>query len=150
MAKKKKDNKIILFLLAGALLWFAFKPKKKPVQQVLKDAFNNLDFEFNKATIKPGSFDSLNELSNVLNSAQQWNLILSGHTDNKGSKDYNLKLSTARAEAVKTYLINKGVQPERITAKGFGDTMPIAPNDTEENRALNRRVEFFIVKNKNV
>jgi OOP family OmpA-OmpF porin len=144
--KKKKDNKIILFLLAGALLWFAFKPKKKPVQQILKEAFNNLDFEFNKAIIKPASFASLDELSEVLNKVN-WNLILSGHTDNVGSEDFNLKLSTKRAEAVKNYLINKGIAAERITAKGFGESMPIAPNDTEENRAINRRVEFFIVKN---
>jgi OOP family OmpA-OmpF porin len=144
--KKKKDNKIIFFLIAGALLWFAFKPKKKPVQQILKEAFNNLDFEFNKAIIKPASFDSLNELSEVLNKVN-WNLILSGHTDNVGNEDFNLKLSTKRAEAVKNYLINKGIAAERITAKGFGESMPIAPNDTEENRAINRRVEFFIVKN---
>ena len=143
--KKKKDNKIIFFLLAGALLWFAFKPKKKPVQQILKEAFNNLDFEFNKAIIKPASFASLDELSEVLNKVN-WNLILSGHTDNVGSEDFNLKLSTKRAEAVKNYLINKGIAAERITAKGFGESMPIAPNDTEENRAINRRVEFFIVK----
>jgi OOP family OmpA-OmpF porin len=144
--KKKKDNKIIFFLIAGALLWFAFKPKKKPVQQILKEAFNNLDFEFNKAIIKPASFASLDELSEVLNKVN-WNLILSGHTDNVGSEDFNLKLSSKRAEAVKNYLINKGIAAERITAKGFGETMPIAPNDTEENRAINRRVEFFIVKN---
>jgi OOP family OmpA-OmpF porin len=144
--KKKKDNKIIFFLLAGALLWFAFKPKKKPVQQILKEAFNNLDFEFNKAIIKPASFASLDKLSEVLNKIN-WNLILSGHTDNVGSEDFNLKLSTKRAEAVKNYLINKGIAAERITAKGFGETMPIAPNDTEQNRAINRRVEFFIVKN---
>lgn len=144
--KKKKDNKIIFFLIAGALLWFAFKPKKKPVQQILKEAFDNLDFEFNKAIIKPASFASLDELSEVLNKVN-WNLILSGHTDNVGSEDFNLKLSTKRAEAVKNYLINKGIAAERITAKGFGESMPIAPNDTEENRALNRRVEFFIVKN---
>ena len=145
MAKKKKDNKIILFLLAGAFLWFAFRPKKKPVEQILKEAFKNLDFEFNKAIIKSASFSSLDELSDVLKQTN-WKLILSGHTDNKGSEDYNLKLSTARAEAVKTYLINKGIEAERITAKGFGESMPIAPNDTEENRAINRRVEFFIVK----
>jgi OOP family OmpA-OmpF porin len=144
--KKKKDNKIIFFLLAGALLWFAFKPKKKPVQQILKEAFDNLDFEFNRAIIKPASFASLDELSEVLNKIN-WNLILSGHTDNVGSEDFNLKLSTKRAEAVKNYLINKGIAAERITAKGFGESMPIAPNDTEQNRAINRRVEFFIVKN---
>lgn len=144
--KKKKDNKIIFFLLAGALLWFAFKPKKKPVQQILREAFNNLDFEFNKAIIKPASFASLDELSEVLNKVN-WNLILSGHTDNVGSENFNLKLSSKRAEAVKNYLINKGIAAERITAKGFGETMPIAPNDTEQNRAINRRVEFFIVKN---
>ena len=143
--KKKKDNKIIFFLIAGALLWFAFKPKKKPVQQILKEAFNNLDFEYNKAIIKSASFASLDELSDVLKQTN-WNLILSGHTDNVGSEEFNLKLSTKRAEAVKDYLINKGIAAERITAKGFGETMPIAPNDTEQNRALNRRVEFFIVK----
>jgi outer membrane protein OmpA-like peptidoglycan-associated protein len=68
-----------------------------------------------------------------------------GHTDDRGRDDYNLDLSQRRAEAVKAYLIGKGVPPERLEAKGFGETQPLKPNTTQRNRAANRRVEFVIV-----
>lgn len=144
---KKDDNTLIFLLLGAGLLFFLFrkKPQPKKIEQVLKDAFNNLNFEFNKSVILPTSFESLNELAQVMNQTT-WNLKLSGHTDNKGSESYNLKLSENRAKAVKNYLVAQGVDPSRIESKGFGSTQPIAPNDTEENRAINRRVEFQIVK----
>lgn len=147
MAKNKDDNTLIFLLLGAGLLFFLFrkKPQPKKIEQVLKDAFNNLNFEFNKSVILPTSFESLNELASVMNQTT-WNLKLSGHTDNKGSESYNLKLSENRAKAVKNYLVAQGVDPSRIESKGFGSTQPIAPNDTEENRAINRRVEFQILK----
>lgn len=143
MAKKK--NSLIFILLGGAILYFLFKKPKKEPKEILKEVYNNLNFETNKANILESSFNSLNELANLLQKTN-YSLIIAGHTDNVGSANSNLILSQKRAEAVKTYLINKGIDTQRITAKGFGENMPIAPNDTEENRALNRRVEFFIVK----
>ena len=70
---------------------------------------------------------------------------LAGHTDNVGSESYNLKLSAERAESVRNALIDKGIDANRLTAKGYGASQPIVPNDTEEHRALNRRTEMIII-----
>jgi len=117
-------------------------------QRVLKDAYDNLTFEIGKAIIKPTSFPYLDELVSVIQDpdALNWTLEIQGHTDNVGGKDYNQKLSENRANAVKKYLVDKGVKADRIVAKGFGLSKPIASNDTAEGRAKNRRVEFIITK----
>jgi outer membrane protein OmpA-like peptidoglycan-associated protein len=72
---------------------------------------------------------------------------MSAHTDSYGSDEYNIKLSDNRARSVMEFILAKGIDPSRITSKGYGETKPVAPNDTPENRQLNRRVEFTIVKN---
>lgn len=73
---------------------------------------------------------------------------IAGHTDNIGTAAYNMQLSQRRAEAVKDYLVKKGIDPRRITAKGYGKTRPLASNDDEkEGRELNRRVEFRVIEN---
>jgi outer membrane protein OmpA-like peptidoglycan-associated protein len=147
MAKKDNDNTLIFLLLGAGILFFLLrkKPQPKKIEQVLKDAFNNLNFEFNKSVILPESFASLDELASVM-AQTTWSLKLSGYTDNKGSDSYNLKLSENRAKAVKDYLINQGIDENRIQSKGYGSANPIAPNNTDENRAKNRRVEFQIIK----
>jgi OOP family OmpA-OmpF porin len=145
MAKKKDKNTIFLLLGAAAILFFAFRKKQKPVQEILKDVYNNLEFEFNSSVIKDSSFSSLDELANVLIKTN-WKLKIAGHTDDKGSDNFNQNLSEKRANAVKTYLVNKGANPLYIAAIGYGETQPIVPNDSEENRAKNRRVEFTIYK----
>lgn len=147
MAKKDNDNTLIFLLLGAGILFFLLKkkPQTKKIEQVLKDAFNNLNFEFNKSVILPESFASLDELASVM-AQTTWSLKLLGYTDNKGSDSYNLKLSENRAKAVKDYLINQGIDQNRIQSKGYGSANPIAPNDTDENRAKNRRVEFQIIK----
>jgi OOP family OmpA-OmpF porin len=71
---------------------------------------------------------------------------LAGHTDNVGGENYNLKLSTERAESVRNALIAIGIDANRLTAKGYGASQPIAPNDTEEHRALNRRTEMIVIE----
>jgi outer membrane protein OmpA-like peptidoglycan-associated protein len=116
--------------------------------KILKDAYDNLTFEVGKAIIKPISFPYLDELITVIQDpeALTWSLEIQGHTDNKGGDAYNQKLSEDRANAVKKYLVDKGVKAERIIAKGFGLTKPIATNDTAEGREKNRRVEFIIKK----
>jgi len=104
-------------------------------------------FEFDKAKVKSESFSLLQEVAKVLNENPGIKLVrVEGHTDNKGKRAYNVRLSQKRAEAVRTILIKNGVAPERLTAKGFADTVPIASNDTDEGRSINRRVEFIIVE----
>ena len=71
---------------------------------------------------------------------------IGGHTDNTGKHAINMKLSQARANTVRNYLIKKGISPDRVKAKGYGDTQPVAPNDTEEGRKQNRRTEVNIIK----
>jgi len=71
---------------------------------------------------------------------------ISGHTDSKGSDEYNEKLSKARAGSVRDYMVNKGVMPDRIVAKGYGESVPVDTNDTDEGRQQNRRVEFKVLE----
>jgi OOP family OmpA-OmpF porin len=110
-------------------------------KQVVKEAVKNLDFDFAKATIKATSDASLDHLADLLNT-KHFNLKLAGYTDNVGSQAANLRLSRARAQAVKDYLIGKGVSESQIEAEGYGKSNPIATNKTAGGRALNRRVEF--------
>jgi uncharacterized repeat protein (TIGR01451 family) len=105
----------------------------------------NIHFEFNKATIRPESFQILNDVAAVLKDNPQLNILIEGHTDAVGSVEYNQKLSDRRAASVKTYLVSKGVAASRLSTKGQGKLSPIASNDTAVGRALNRRVEFLIV-----
>ena len=103
-------------------------------------------FATGKADIAPESEESLMKAYNTLNQNPEIVVEIRGYTDNKGSKSLNKKLSLARAEAVKSWLVSKGIAAERITAKGFGADSPVAPNDTDENRQKNRRIEFFRIK----
>jgi OOP family OmpA-OmpF porin len=152
-----KKTKITIGASLGALLLFGVgiylyvrrKPKPKPAldnAKIFKDAYDNLQFEFNKDVIKPESFPYLNEVADVLREKGEWKLKLEGHTDNVGSDKYNLDLSAKRAEAVKKYLGEQGISPERISTEGFGSTKPIADNSTAQGRDKNRRVEFKVVK----
>ncbi len=86
----------------------------------------------------------LNDVVNVLEQHQEFNAVVEGHTDNVGDEDLNLNLSQRRAESVKNYLSNQGIEAERLTAIGYGSTRPIATNETVDGRALNRRIEFAV------
>lgn len=118
---------------------------EKEVIEVLKTAFNNLEFEVAKDVILGGSFASLDELAAVLKKKSTWKLEISGHTDNAGDDASNMTLSKKRAEAVKAYLVSKEIEPSRFIVNYFGETKPIADNSTAEGRAKNRRVEMKIV-----
>ncbi len=106
----------------------------------------NVYFEFGKSTLKPKSFPALNELVELLMTEKSMEIEISGHTDSIGNPEANLKLSEARAKAVRQYLIRKGIPSRRIIAVGYGDTMPVASNETEEGRQMNRRTEVKILK----
>jgi OOP family OmpA-OmpF porin len=112
-------------------------------QQVVNEAVKNLEFDFGKATIRAHSDSSLNKLAQLLVN-KGFNLKLAGYTDNVGSVAANLRLSKARAEAVKTYLAQQGADASKIQADGFGKSNPIATNRTDAGRQINRRVEFSI------
>ena len=89
--------------------------------------------------------DELQRLLDTLRAYPEMRIELRGHTDNQGTADFNMKLSEARAAAVAEYLIGKGIEPQRLTTKGFGKTMPVESNDTPEGRSRNRRVEYRVL-----
>ena len=118
---------------------------EQAVIEVLKTAFDNLEFESGKDIIFETSKPSLNELAEVLKKKTTWKLEIAGHTDNVGDDNGNLVLSKKRAEALKAYLISQGVDEVRLLTLYFGETKPVATNDTPEGRQKNRRVEMKIV-----
>jgi outer membrane protein OmpA-like peptidoglycan-associated protein len=112
----------------------------------LKDVrIKNVEFGFNKAEISAASFARLNQTAQLM-MENKAGLKLNGHADNKGGYVYNWKLSQARANAVKEYLISRGADSSRIAATEFGDTKPIASNNTKIGRKKNRRVEINFVQ----
>ncbi|MGB3174338.1 MAG: OmpA family protein, partial [Saprospiraceae bacterium] len=102
----------------------------------------NVLFEFASYTLEVGSFVELDQLFLFLQSNPDLSVAIYGHTDNAGDKLNNQLLSENRARAVYNYLVNKGLPADRLSIKGFGDSSPIATNDTEEGKAMNRRVEI--------
>ncbi len=117
----------------------------KEVQDVMTKALKGVQFEYSKSTLLNSSLPVLDEVVRVMNQNPDYRLAISGHTDNVGDEAQNMLLSESRAQAVANYLISKGIQPERITAKGFGETQPKTTNDTPEGQAVNRRVEFNVL-----
>lgn len=118
---------------------------EKEVEEILKTAFDNLEFETGKDIIKQASLPSLTELAEVLKKKSAWGLQISGHTDNVGDDQKNLILSKKRAEAVKAFMVSQGIDASRLSTLYFGETQPIATNDTPEGRQKNRRVEMKII-----
>ena len=102
-----------------------------------------IHFEFNKAKIRSESFPILDAIVEVLQSNAKMSLEIQGHTDNVGSASYNKKLSQARADSVRQYLVGHGIAIGRLVAVGYGMSQPVVPNNSEANRALNRRVQFI-------
>lgn len=107
---------------------------------------SNLHFETNKSVIKQDSYEELDELVDYLKRKPELKIEIAGHTDNDGSEAANMVLSQDRADAVKRYLIGKGVSESRLTAKGYGEKKPIADNDSVTGRALNRRTEIHVLE----
>ena len=99
-------------------------------------------FDFDQAELKAGAYPILDEGVMVLNDNPDLNIEIQGYTDITGEEDYNVQLSQRRAESVMSYLVSRGIDPARLTAKGYGPANPVASNDTPEGRAKNRRVEF--------
>ncbi|MEO8840554.1 MAG: OmpA family protein [Kofleriaceae bacterium] len=103
-------------------------------------------FDFNKASIKSVSFALLNDVAQAMVDNPKIKVEIGGHTDSVGNDAFNLKLSQQRAESVRTYLIKRGIDSNRMVPKGYGENVPIADNRTEAGRSQNRRVEFLITE----
>lgn len=112
--------------------------------KVVKEEIKNIRFEYGKGSLHPSSYPILDKVAAIMNKYKSARLGIAGHTDNDSSSEFNLKLSQQRAVSCRKYLIEKGIAPSRILAKGYGETRPIASNDTEEGRKQNRRVEFIL------
>lgn len=119
---------------------------KKEEEEIINKAFKNLEFNPGKDIIKFDSYASLEELGKLLIKKSTWKLKLSGHTDNVGSNEVNMTLSKKRTEAVKKFLVDRGLQADRVIVKYFGATQPVADNTTPEGKQKNRRVEMLIVE----
>jgi len=104
-----------------------------------------IQFEFNKARLLKESYEILDEVTDILLQHKELKIRIEGHTDDVGGAEFNRKLSQARAEAVRNYLVDWGVEPERLVPEGYGLTRPITTNATEAGRAANRRVQFKII-----
>ena len=116
------------------------------VQTQLNSFAKTILFDVGKSTIRPESATVLNNIVNVLNKYKNSKFSIEGYTDTSGNKDKNQRLSEDRAYSVKAYLVDKGINPARLSAKGFGPEKPIASNKTKKGRELNRRVEINLVK----
>jgi outer membrane protein OmpA-like peptidoglycan-associated protein len=115
---------------------------KESVKRRLRFATRGIYFETNKAIIKQQSYSMLDEIVDILNQYPDYDVRLTGHTDNVGNDAYNLILSQNRVDAVMQYLIDKGISASKLEAIGYGKTRPVATNNTAMGRALNRRVEI--------
>ncbi|MDO3413873.1 OmpA family protein [Hymenobacter sp. BT770] len=115
---------------------------KAETKKRLKEATKFINFEFNKAVLLPSSYPTLKDLAAIMAEYPDYTMSISGHTDSKGSDDYNLRLSYDRAASARAYMLSQGVPTDRIESRGYGETKPIADNATKAGQALNRRVEF--------
>ncbi len=126
-------------------------PRKQSLIIVRRDRIElkqQVHFATNKSRILPDSFELLREVAQAIKDAPLVKMRVEGHTDNVGTIDDNMKLSSARAESVREYLIKQGVDPQQIVSEGYGPTRPIASNVTRAGKASNRRVEFRMVEKK--
>jgi len=119
-------------------------PRPKPVAEKITFAADVL-FDFDKAVVKPAGKQKLDELAAKVKDINLEVVIAIGHTDSIGSDAYNQKLSVRRAEAVKAYLVSKGIEPNRVYTEGKGEKQPVASNKTKEGRQKNRRVEIEVI-----
>lgn len=107
--------------------------------------FLNIEFDYDQSTIRPESMSQVQQVANAMRTYPKMRLEIRGHTDDRGGEEYNQKLSEQRAEAVAQALAEMGIERTRLEVKGFGKSLPIVPNDSDDNRRRNRRTEFVIL-----
>ena len=108
--------------------------------------FFNIEFDFGKSTVKPESIQLIEQMAKELKEHESIKVMISGHTDDVGTDEFNLNLSLERANSVKSELIRMGISPKRLSIEGLGKSRPLVANDSEENRRKNRRTEFTIIE----
>lgn len=118
---------------------------EEEVKVIMTEALKGVRFETGKDVLLPNSFPLLDRVVEVMRAHPDYSMKISGHTDNVGSPELNMNLSEKRAAKVRLYLEEKGVDPARLTSKGYGETKPLVSNDTKVGRSSNRRVEFDII-----
>jgi outer membrane protein OmpA-like peptidoglycan-associated protein len=118
--------------------------KLEAMQKEANIVLSNIFFDSGSAVLRPDSYFELDKLAKLLTENQDIVAQINGHTDDIGSEGDNLTLSQVRAEAVAAYLVSKQIDKKRIVPRGFGEAHPIFPNENDENRQLNRRIEFSI------
>ncbi len=118
----------------------------KPIEVGMTVRLKNIYFDFDKTTLRKESFAELNKVVDFLQRNPSVEIKIEGHTDSRGSDEYNLNLSQGRSQSVVDYLISQGIDRNRLSAQGYGESKPIDTNETDEGRANNRRVEFTVVK----
>jgi outer membrane protein OmpA-like peptidoglycan-associated protein len=117
-----------------------------PIEVGITVRLNNIFFDFDKTTLRPESIPQLDRVVKFMRDNPTVSVEIGGHTDSKGSDEYNINLSQGRAESVVNYVIEQGVDYSRIIAKGYGESLPVDTNSTDEGRQSNRRVEFKILE----
>ncbi len=118
----------------------------EPIEVGVTVRLKNIYFDFDKTTLKHESFVELNKVVDFLKQNRTVEIEISGHTDNKGTDEYNDDLSQGRSQAVVDYIVSQGIDSYRLAARGYGESKPIDTNDTDEGRSNNRRVEFTVLK----
>ena len=118
----------------------------QPIEVGVTVRLKNIYFDFDKTTLKKESFVELNKVVDFLKENPSVEIEIAGHTDNKGSDDYNANLSQGRSQSVVDYIVSQGIDAARLSAHGYGESKPIDTNDTDAGRANNRRVEFTVLK----
>jgi outer membrane protein OmpA-like peptidoglycan-associated protein len=129
----------------GSALESTLNITMQPIESGQQEVMRNIFFERDRADLAPASLAELAQLLTLLRENPSVRIEVGGHTDNDGTASHNDELSSARAQAVANHLIANGVREDRVEAKGYGATTPIAPNDSEENKRRNRRTEVRIL-----
>ncbi|MCE3280056.1 MAG: hypothetical protein K0S44_2247 [Bacteroidetes bacterium] len=135
---ENKDYNVLKVPAMEGTVTFEYKLIINPPKMYTLD---NVFFDTGKSTLKTESFKELNELAEYMLLKKSLKVEIAGHTDNVGNKDANQKLSEDRAKSVKAYLVKKGIQADRVVAKGYGDTQPVSDNDSDAGKQKNRRTE---------
>jgi outer membrane protein OmpA-like peptidoglycan-associated protein len=134
-------NQAHLIVAMNAQRTAELKPGAPPPKECAIEVYG-VNFDFNKSNLRPDSEPVLRSVLQLFTATPSFRAEVGGHTDNIGAPDYNMKLSGERAAAVKAWLVAHGVAADRVTSRGYGDTRPLVPNDTDADRFKNRRVEL--------